>query len=75
MTDNEIIKALECCTKHKHLCFGVLCPCFDECQGDTSFLGKLVLDLLNRQKAEIERLQKELSEKQEIIKRLCEDGD
>lgn len=58
MTDNEIIKALECCKKT--ICVG--CPnfhndkgilwCKEELQSET-------LDLINRQKAEIERLKKE----------------
>lgn len=55
MTDNEIIKALECCRKPVSDC--VCCPveygeaCFDH-------LKTLALDLINRQKAEIDRLKK-----------------
>ena len=54
MTDNEIIKALECCLK-------------DDCENCPYFANGLfecgehfyedVLDLINRQKAEIERLE------------------
>ena len=60
MTDNEIIKALECCKKRTvfESC-PVECPmykfdgdCFDLMQTD-------ILDLINRQKAEIERLTEE----------------
>lgn len=57
MTDNEIIKALECCSYS----LGVMCK---ECPSKTTLQGlgcknKLsiaTLDLINSQKAEIERL-------------------
>ena len=60
MTDEQVIKAFECCTKIEEgskleLCFE--CPMFeedvDECTA--SLFGK-VLDLIKRQQAEIERL-------------------
>lgn len=58
MTDNEIIKALKCCKKG-NTCSN--CPyngkCTDEDFND-NYLLKDVIDLINRQKAEIERLQK-----------------
>lgn len=64
LSDNKIIKALECCAKSSWLndCDG--CPCFDpkediqtsECQ---ERLMKYALDLINSQKAEIERLKKD----------------
>lgn len=59
MTDNEIIKALECCcfTDDENNC--CTCPLSDDsgklCVG---VLVKNALDLINRQQAEIERLQK-----------------
>ena len=55
MTDNEIIEALECCQTED--CES--CPLFnyDGCKS-LLFDGNIVLDLINRQKAEIERLQK-----------------
>ena len=56
MTDNEIIKALECCAKSS-------CKNCPENCGSAMCLKNLVidsLDLINRQKAEIERLEKEL---------------
>lgn len=60
MTDNEIIKALECCGSEKgNLC--TLCPKFKKL-GDNCIETDLfndALNLINRQKAEIERLQKE----------------
>ena len=61
MTDNEIIKALECCTDESY-------ENCNECPYSTDTLScerlKLLedsLDLINRQKAEIERLKKEVS--------------
>lgn len=50
-TDEEIIKALECHINAED-CVG--CEMFDWC--DEIILTELVLDLINRQKAEIERL-------------------
>ena len=58
MTDNEIIKVLECCKNGK--CITRNCPHShypyegDECH---PALAKAALDLINRQKAEIERLE------------------
>ena len=55
MTDKEIIKALECCASGKN------CEeCSLNCKAPTS---KDILDLINRQQAEIENLQKELASK------------
>ena len=71
MTDNEIIKALECCRKAKTKgdCLSLGCPastlagCRYVLRTDEDFEGviyyemlKDALDLINRQKAEIERL-------------------
>ena len=56
MTDSEIIKALECCTTNGATCKD--CPAFvkvDRSNCKKYFRG--ALDLINRQKAEIERLQ------------------
>ena len=53
MTDNEIIKALECCVNAD--CEN--CPSKTICDSDTERLVVKVFDLVNRQKAEIERLQ------------------
>ena len=59
MTDNELIKALECCsdTANKS-CKEKKCPAIKECMTDVDILEKSALYLINRQKAEIERLQK-----------------
>lgn len=56
MTDNEIIKALECCqagNDYNTTC--KKCPIKSICDDDRPLL-KMALDLINRQKAEIERL-------------------
>ena len=56
MTDNEIIKALECCTTKGASCKN--CPAFvkvDRSNCKKAFLG--ALDIINRQKAEIEVLE------------------
>lgn len=71
MTDAEIIRALECCSQDTHDCDN--CPlniaeeslCFNEIKG-------YALDLINRQKAEIERLQKENNQLADIGKMYSE---
>ena len=63
MTDKQIIKALECCKDGECRCkecpYGV-----SECltEDDVSIILKDAFDLINRQKAEIERLKAELKE-------------
>ena len=56
MTDNEIIKAVECCTGNTKCCE---CPMFrtPNCMNKAF---DYALDLINRQKAEIERLKCEM---------------
>lgn len=62
MTDNDIIKALECCSKrsfHHYPCND--CPLLREvCLGGASLM-KPSIDLINRQKAEIESLKDKLN--------------
>lgn len=55
-TDKEIIKALECCTNYEKQedCIG--CPIRSEC--NPNVLEKYALDLINRQKAIIEKSEK-----------------
>ena len=55
MTDNEIIKALECCID----CDCTDCPCNTR-EGCKDIDYEAMLDLINRQKAEIEELKQEL---------------
>ena len=58
MTDAEIKKALECCGAGvcKAECFGYFIAGTNDC---TTQLAKYALDLINRQKAEIERLERD----------------
>ena len=67
MTDNEIIKALECCShRNEDLpCDG--CPAYNIAQMCMEDLMSDALDFINRQKAEIERLKQENKE-------YCEDN-
>lgn len=58
MTDAEIVKALECCANEDIDCED--CPSKKCCDGDTFEMVQAVLDLIKRQKAEIERLNKEV---------------
>ena len=63
MTDNEIIKALECCKVCSSPEYCRECP-YVECTTVKGCVGEMLtdaLDLINRQKAEIERL-KEMNE-------------
>lgn len=57
MTYNEIIVALECCNEKKGESCELKCPifCLTNCSDD---LHEAALDLIERQKAEIERLSK-----------------
>ena len=61
MTDNEIIKALECCCGGLTSDWCDKCPLnkTKECDKDLLILEKLALDLINRLQAENERLEKE----------------
>ena len=53
MTDNEIIKALECCTTKGAKCSD--CPAFKKVdRSDCKKYFRGALDLINRQQAEIE---------------------
>ena len=62
MNDKEIIKALECCcVAEQQICRESKCPLFGNGNCFTE-LAINVLDLINRQKAEIERLEKDRDE-------------
>ena len=60
MTDNEIIKALECCISENNSCKG--CPYISFGLDCTEKRNNDCIDLINRQKAEIERLKTHLEE-------------
>lgn len=67
MTDNEIIKALECCLPQngKRNCDD--CP-YAECEkGCADKLTKDCLDLINRQNAEIEKLKTQLGKSENFF--------
>jgi hypothetical protein len=70
MTDEQIIKALECCGDEE-ITYCSICPLYiqdrenDFCKED---LHRASLDLINRQKAEIERLE-DVEFKYEILKK------
>lgn len=73
MTDNEIIKALECCSKEYWVC-DIECPFYSECS--KYLMAKSSLDIINRQKAEIERLKDELEQSEQgadIIETMLEE--
>ena len=67
MTDAEIVKALECCSgdAEEKYCFS--CPLYaiDDCQNE---LNLSALDLINRQKAEIEKRDKSFIELIEVAR-------
>ena len=56
-TDNEIVKALECCKNDGIICGE--CP-YKKANGCMEKLSADALDLINRQNAEIERLKEEV---------------
>ena len=59
MTDNEIIKALECCTTKGAKCSD--CPAFKKVdRSDCKKYFRGAIDIINRQQAEIERLKKKV---------------
>ena len=74
MTDNEIIKALECCLSSNDLIACQKCPAVKLnicCDGSTKISNGIVnsvIDLINRQKAEIESLEAEIEKQYEQAK-------
>ena len=62
MTDNEIIKTLECCTTKGVKCSD--CPAFKKVdRSDCKKYFRGAIDLINRQQAEIERYERENNSK------------
>jgi hypothetical protein len=68
MSDNEIVKALECCGKSS--CKG--CPYLNKFPCN-EFFPKDALDLINRQKAEMERLNELLEIRHKVFETKCEE--
>lgn len=62
MTDNEIIKAFKCCHLESDFPNCNECPIENIC--DEVILTDEVYNLINRQKVEIERLEKEVKDKE-----------
>ena len=58
MTDEEIIKTLECCADSENYQCNK-CPLYADCEKTS--IAENALDLINRQQAEIERLRKEVN--------------
>ena len=75
MTDNEIIKALECCSDDEPK-FCSVCPYYlqdkdnDYCRED---MNKDALSIINRQKAEIEELNRELRRAERYLSQIADD--
>ena len=74
MTDNEIIKALECCIESSTVLACADCPLLDtrQCIGKpktyvSNYIVEQSIDLINRQKAEIEVLQLNVEDYAETI--------
>ena len=57
MRDEQIIKALKCCSIDNHIGVCKECPFTDVCDNDEQALQKYALDLINRQKARIKELE------------------
>ena len=78
MRDNDIIKALECCVSGDYTTSQVEvckpCPYFHD-GNCTDLLKRNALDLINRQKAEIEVLQNDVSFLDKYNDELLEDND
>ena len=72
MSDDEIIKALECCSVHPMKC--KKCP-YKGNERCTNAHRKDALDLINRQKAEIESLKESLQYGNEICENCQADKD
>ena len=68
LTEEQIVKALECCMAGG-LCHE--CPCYS---GACVVGGGYALDLIRRQKEEIERLKAKIKEQDEDIERLADRG-
>ena len=73
MTDNEIIKAFECCSNDDDGSGCGNCPLSDKYPYCDDMLDKQIIDIINRQKAEIERLQRELNNATYYLNEIADD--
>lgn len=69
MTDNEIIKAQELCLSFDDECPDD-CPYHSICDEDITLIDRLTLDLINRQKSEIEENNLKIDHQAQIIRTL-----
>lgn len=68
MTDNEIVEALEACTTQDGSIPCYDCPCWcDDTQKCVGLSYTEIANLINRQKTEIERLNKKVEELSEVL--------
>lgn len=75
-TDDEIIKALECCVNDDEGVRGFCnngCPLFGKDMDCPKFLRRNAFDLINRQKAEIERLKWDLAFREKQLDNLAKE--
>ena len=70
MTDNKIIRALECCNKSDNGKGCFKCPYRQYCPDCLRRRNEDTIDLINRQKAEIERLQGLVNHQRNLINEL-----
>ena len=72
-TDEEIIKALECCSADKGDCDK--CVLQKECKNTPFYTAaaKAALNLINRQKAEIDKLQTIIFKKEDTLQMIAEE--
>ena len=73
MTDNEIIKALECCLKGCNAEGCDDCPLYEKVEDCEIEIPIIALDLINRQKAEIEKLQSDQYAIDKFARDLCKE--
>lgn len=73
MTDNEIIKALETCANEDHCGDCPLDYGLDGCVEFRSNLLPMTLNIINRQKAEIEELNRELRRAERYLSQIADD--
>ena len=70
-TDEDVIKALECCSEPStKTCKELQCPLNEKCERNLDSLERFALDLIKRQKAEIERLETIIRDQEDEIEYL-----
>ena len=72
LTDSEIVKGIEYCSKQESDENCKKCPIYKQCNEDPCYEEKLALDLINRLQAENERLEDVKKHIDTVIHRDCE---